>query len=108
MLRRMDLLASRAYGIFLAEIDKQLGYARDLLAAPNGPGQAERAEAAIMFHTLKGGAGFFGFGEIAQLAGEVEEILIAPNFASSRDIPAIQSKVDAIENLRQKLPDPRI
>lgn len=102
----MDLFASRAYGLFVSELAGQISKARSSLLGAEFPKKSELPGIALMFHTLKGGAGFFGFDDIAELASDLEAIVSAENFLASWDRAVIGAKIDKIAELAANLPKP--
>ena len=72
-------LASRAYGVFLEELSRHLGEVRIRLGRGDPIGSTEARELGERFHTIKGGAGFFGLHEIEQVAAGLEQIFLAPS-----------------------------
>jgi HPt (histidine-containing phosphotransfer) domain-containing protein len=66
--------------IFLADTPKQMANIESALAAHDGALLVRAA------HTIKGSAGNFGAGELAQLAGRIEQSGKAGDFAAVRAI----------------------
>lgn len=71
------LLLGGAYRIFFEEIAKHIEASREYLGSAKGITSEERAsELGARFHTIKGGAGFFGLHDIASFAGQIEDLLL--------------------------------
>ena len=78
-----DPLASGAYALFVTELERQLVRVRALLAEETPQSGDPIRELGSIFHTIKGGAGFFGLGELMGVAARLEASFL--NGAAKRD-----------------------
>lgn len=69
----MDSILTRAYSVYLNESVQHLQEIQTLLFS-HKPSKEELTRAAVRFHTIRGGAGFFGLNSIRQLAKVLEEL----------------------------------
>lgn len=97
------VLNMRAYHVFVEELSKHLKFIRENIIKEPLPDEASRILAA-RFHTIKGGAGFFGLNQLMQLASELEtELLrINPNLSETT-----VEKISQFEQLASQVPAPR-
>jgi chemotaxis protein histidine kinase CheA len=79
------------------EIAEEIFFARED-PEPNVLDDAKRS-----FHTLRGGAGFFGLKEIAEAAGKIEELLSNQNLNSSTACKKVQPLIRELSSLAQPL-----
>jgi len=70
---------SKAYQIFLSELARYVADSRYSIDCENPPEVAQLREIATGFHTVKGGAGFFGLSKIAESAAAIETIALQAN-----------------------------
>lgn len=61
--------------MYVAETAQHLKEARELFSDKRVLSEEELYKAMARFHTIKGGAGFFGFHDIAKVAGKLELLL---------------------------------
>lgn len=71
-----NLKALSAYRVFVDELSNHLQSARAALGDLAALDSDERTVLARRFHTIKGGAGFFGLKQLYRLAGELEQCLL--------------------------------
>ncbi len=69
--------ATRACQVFIAELGQTLERVSGLTPESNLP-EATQSEIKEAFHKIKGAAGIFGFAEVGQIAGALEEKFKAP------------------------------
>ena len=100
------LLNSNAYRIFLTEIDKHLSRTSDLLTGPIDLASDAPRRAAASFHTVKGGAGFFGLTEVAQIAARLEDLLNSDRLTET-DLSEAQTLIVTLKRLSLELPRPK-
>jgi chemotaxis protein histidine kinase CheA len=79
--------SGKAYEIFVNEYHKHIAYITTVLNAETGIDAEEQQKLSRLFHTIKGGAGFFGFDVIHKSAGVLEKILKNPDlkFAAEKN-----------------------
>ena len=100
---QFDPLASRAYALFRAELGDQVERIRALCFCDGALSAADVTTLGRICHTLKGGAGFFGLTEIAEVAGRLEVLYIN---GGGSDHQQISSAVQSLVLLSQNLPEP--
>lgn len=93
-----------AYRIFVVELEKHLQLARGILAENYSPSPTEFIQVGASFHTIKGGAGFFGLSDIAKTAGSLEEMLLTSKDKSKIDIVQVRGLFQQVEELAKGLP----
>lgn len=100
------LIGGKAYKLFQSELGKHLDSARSLVKGNRLPSIDECYQAGASFHTIRGGAGFFGLTELAQVAGNLESMLMSGNKEMLDNFSEVRQLVDRIEALAAKLPNP--
>ena len=103
----MDPLHTKAYAIFVAEVEKHLATLGAVLAAETVLTAAELKDARIRLHTIKGGAGFFTLTEIARLAGELEEVCKQPPSEVEKSRLHLRQSIDMLKKMAAAMPAPR-
>ena len=73
-----SLISTQAYRIFLVELEQHVSRIETSLLTGVAPTQDALRLASASFHTIKGGAGFFGYDKLAKLAGDLESGLLKP------------------------------
>lgn len=91
----------RAYAVFLSETKQHLDWASVNLLNLIQQDFSKLKEAKRRFHTIKGGAGFFGLKEIERLAAELEEMLSSSDIAPLRDVETEMS--DRLNQIQQSI-----
>ena len=100
------LITSTAYRIFVEELAKHLTKADQVLG--NEQAQAEDLrDASNSFHTIRGGAGFFGLSDIAKIAGELEKFLLASDFRAKGGFEQSRKLVSRLHELSKEMPKPQ-
>jgi chemotaxis protein histidine kinase CheA len=100
---RERLLQGRAYTLFFHEYGERLKHVGELLSEELS--ESDRLELGRTFHTLKGGAGFFGFDEIARVASMIEQICASP-LLSTEFRESLLEGCQKLDNLSVNLPAP--
>ena len=103
---RSNLLAGKAYALFVDELDRHLTQARQKLLDEGKVNKETCQSVRSSFHTIKGGAGFFGFNDVAQAASQVENFLTLPLSQINAQLADIKEKILHMEKLAQALPQP--
>lgn len=75
----MHMLSPTAYRLFVEELAKHLADATNTFGRAEEATKDDLVRLSARFHTIKGGAGFFGFDRIAKLAATLEERFNAPD-----------------------------
>ncbi len=73
-------LTSKAYQVFLEEIGRYRKRVLTVLAVPDLGSKDLRIELTALFHTVKGGAGFFGLDDLADTSAELERMFALEPF----------------------------
>lgn len=102
----MELFSSNAYSIFYTEIEKHLKRGQEIFLGQSVPSPEELREASTRFHTIKGGAGFFGLNAISTVSGELENILNREDLDLGQELPGIKRRILTLLELQTKLPLP--
>ena len=101
------LLSGKAYRILVDELAKHLSAAKGLFSDQLQCMVPEKIrEAGINFHTIKGGAGFFGFSDVAGKAGEIESLLIKSSAPLPERIERVRVLLVEFEALVGQMPAP--
>ena len=95
--------SSKAYKIFLEELLKHLANAQAIFASDSEIDSEKIRIVGSAFHTIKGGAGFFGLSEVANLAGEIEGYFLKNNGDFS--VEHAQRMISDFQLLADKLPN---
>ena len=96
-------LGTKAYGLFLEELPKQIADAGRFFCADSvDPDQSKNL--AGSFHTIKGGAGFFGLSAVYELASKLEVLLIGE---LSQNLAEAKRLFEEFKQEAAKLPKPK-
>ena len=96
---------SPAYRLFLEELDRHLLHALGHVSSDSLCVTATQArELAANFHTIRGGAGFFGLSDIAQTAKSLEEHLFEVADGAALDSDRAGGWIVSLSNLAKNLP----
>jgi chemotaxis protein histidine kinase CheA len=99
----MDPLQSKAYGIFVGEFERHMREMRTVFEKNEAFDQNMLRRAVGAFHTVKGGAGFFGLQQVADLAAETEKILRDPAFDVARQRAVVLENISNLEKLHTEI-----
>jgi len=99
----MDSILTRAYSVYLNESVQHLQEIQTLLSSQK-PSKEELTRAAVRFHTIRGGAGFFGLTTILQLARALEELAKQKEFESSEDLNHLKRALAQLQSEIATLP----
>ena len=95
---QLRVICEKAYRIFRDELAKHLHSFDAFLERAKQGKVPEARKFSSVFHTIKGGAGFFGLTEIYEISGRLEDLL-------EKDDLAISSSLDQVRSLFAKLKD---
>jgi len=98
--------SGKAYEIFFAEFGRHLGAARTILKNPANLSSDDRFRLSASFHTIKGGAGFFGLSDIARISSILEKLFKNPDLKVETEIFEIEGLIDELDSMGRLLPVP--
>lgn len=90
--------SGKAYEIFVNEFHKHLAYIAAVLESEAPVDAEEQQKLSRLFHTIKGGSGFFGFDVIHKNAGILEKILKNPDLKLKDELGEIVSLFNALRS----------
>lgn len=101
----MQQISAKVYGLFREELQRHLESAhQELLTDTTTPTVARARELGACFHTIRGGAGFLGFEEVANRAERLEFFLRKSTDSLVKNMDDVRSLVRELEDLVTKLP----
>lgn len=101
-----SLISGNAYRLFVDELSRHVENARKTFFMDQPPAQDDLIRARTDFHTIRGGAGFFGLDEIAKCAAEIEKACKEPLGQLAVQIDAVRDMILEIERLVSEAPVP--
>jgi len=103
------LISGNAYKIFVCELFQHLNRAQKVFQGPDALPSVEDAKTVGRnFHTIRGGAGFFGLEEMTSAAREIETMLLKAEGSMTEKIDTIRRLLKKIEALAKDLPPPKV
>ncbi|MBN8550231.1 MAG: Hpt domain-containing protein [Deltaproteobacteria bacterium] len=99
-------IKANAYRVFFAELEKHLAEISGVVAPGKTPGGEVLRRVGGTFHTIRGGAGFFGLEELAAVAGRIEDLLLQDTQLAKAEIDNVRRLVEEISSITRKLPKP--
>jgi HPt (histidine-containing phosphotransfer) domain-containing protein len=96
----MDPRETRAYQLFLSQLEEMIAQGRGLAAEGAA---ADRLAMQQLFHKMKGGAGFFGLTEIAELADRLETICHTADELGQKRLDEILTALTILKGLSDQL-----
>lgn len=104
--QRAQLLAGKAYALFVSELERHLSDAKKRFSDQQKLQAKDYAQVRSDFHTIKGGAGFFGLNNVAKAASKIEDILHSPIEQLASQVDQIRGQLKEIEELIKEIPQP--
>lgn len=104
-----DEILRKALAIYIDEFRRHIDVAERMFHGETSPRQEDLEAAAIIFHTIKGGAGFFGLKDIQEKARRIEDLIAEQraNLLQRQDV--IRRELEALQNIAANmLIDPEI
>ena len=89
----------RAYKLFVEETAKDLASAQQMLASPAQLTAEQIVALSIIFHKLRGAAGFLQFPEIAALAAQAEQAARDTDVTSAEQVMHLSGLFDRLRDL---------
>jgi chemotaxis protein histidine kinase CheA len=107
---KSQLQNGKAYALFVSELDKHI---TEAILKTNTQGQAvitdnECNALRSTFHTIKGGAGFFGLNDIANVASNLENLFEMAMKDLNGQVSAIEAQLKEISKLAKQVPLPKL
>lgn len=101
-------ILGKAYRAFVEQLDGQLNLVHTTFDASSvDPDQVKKASE--VFHTIKGGAGFFGLQNVADIAADIEGRLNDPQLDLIRGVERVRELIMQLERIAQNLPkEPKV
>lgn len=100
---RKELLNTRAYAIFVEELSKQIGFVNEKFSK-QPLSETDSRELKAIFHTIKGGSGFFGLDQIYQNASKLETLLAG----TLEEMDKVKKLMKKLEKNAGELPEPLV
>ena len=97
-------IKANAYKLFFGELQNHISKAGQILAPERQPSDSELKQVGASFHTVRGGAGFFGLNEIAEISGRIEDLLL--NAEAHLKVEAARGLLSQVTAMTGKLPKP--
>lgn len=94
-----DEILRKALAIYIDEFRRHIDVAERIFHSEASPKQEDLEAAAIMFHTIKGGAGFFGLKDIQDKARQIEDLIAEQrtNLLQKQDV--IRRELEALQRI---------
>lgn len=99
-------IKANAYRVFFAELEKHMLEICSTVAPGKTPDGSALRRVGTTFHTIRGGAGFFGLDELATAAGHLENLLLEDTKRACAELEKVRALVAEITLLAEKLPRP--
>ena len=99
-------IKANAYRVFFAELEKYVADASGAVEPGKAPGKEDLRRVGTAFHTIRGGAGFFGLDELADAAGSIEELLLQDTKRACAELEKVRQLVSQFSSLIKDLPKP--
>ncbi|MBX7143623.1 MAG: Hpt domain-containing protein [Oligoflexia bacterium] len=100
-------ILGNAYKIFAVELARHLDGARQTFFSNRAFTADDYIRVGAAFHTIKGGAGFFGLSDLAQVAAKLETMLMGAKETLILDVEEVRALVTKVEALAKELPSPQ-
>ena len=97
------LISGNAFKIFRVELDRYRKGFEEFLKLGGSQDPAMLKKFSASFHTIRGGAGFFGLDDIATFAGTLEDLLGSPSFDLKKDLPEAQEVFSRLTSSAAKI-----
>ena len=98
-------LSSKVYELFKVELARHLAEAHSqLLETDKVPTSECVTQLGRSFHTIKGGAGFLGFEEVAARAGQLDHLLRKSGQEIVTNLEQVRSLLGELEAVARALP----
>ena len=105
---RLDPVLKNAYSVYFSEAHQHLKELKGVFEGNEDPSSETLKQASTRFHTLKGGAGFFGLSDVSKVAGFLEKKIIEPDFSYQQSITEVKERFLELQKLIEGMPKPEI
>lgn len=99
-------ISKAAYRAFVTECSQQIDRFDEVLHKEHSPEKETLKGAKNAFHTMKGGAGFFGLRDVASYASALESMLTSADLNVNSARVEIEELFEALKGAVVKLPEP--
>ena len=99
-------IKANAYRVFFSELEKHMQDVCATMAPGKRPDSKELRRVGATFHTIRGGAGFFGLEELATTAGQIENLLLQDTKRACADLESVRVLIEQISTITENLPKP--
>lgn len=97
-------VSEKVYNLFEDELKKSLEDAQRFFKAPSSEQGRGIKALGTKFHTIKGGAGFLGFSEVASIASQLESLLLKSSESLTARLEKAELMIRELEQVVQSLP----
>ena len=94
---KSQLISGKAFQVFRAELAKHLNSFEQALSDGSISDQAQYKRFSASFHTIRGGAGFFGLDGIASYAQRLEDLFLDDKLSLTTALPEIKSAFEKLK-----------
>lgn len=101
-----NFFSGKAYRLFVEELAIHLTAAATSFSNDHVCCSTELKQLSSRFHTIKGGAGFFGLTDVQDLAGKLEDTLGVLSPCCLKTRPELCATFEALKSISSKLPTP--
>lgn len=103
-----NTVSPKIYQVFKEDLERRMQHASDWLATDANKSPHDRLkQIGAEFHTIRGGAGFLGFEDIAGTAAQIEQILLKTEQQVTQKVEAVKSLFEALKEQVRALPTSR-
>ena len=101
-----NFFSGKAYRLFVEELATHLTAAAASFSDDHICSATELRQLSSRFHTIKGGAGFFGLTDVQDLAGKLEDTLGVLSPSCLKTKPELCAIFEALKSISARLPTP--
>ncbi len=101
------LLEGKAYALFCQELERHIAKGRRFILLNEALTAPILGELSAAFHTVRGGAGFFGLDDMQRVAGELETIFGQEEFNLDMELEGIRALFSELISAQAKMPVPK-
>ena len=101
-------ISIRAYRIFFDEVRRHIGQAQTTLLEFENMSPDDMKRLACAFHTIRGGAGFFGLDQLSKVAGTLEETFGHSPAEVIEQRADVIARISELAKIAAELPEPPV